>query len=248
MIPRERILEKLESFFSVNDTAGAKRLLEYWLSEARGTGDEGGVLWMENELMGLCRKLGEEEKALWYAEAALEQVERMGISENVGAATTYLNAATVYKAFGMANKAIGIFEKAKRIYETSLSPEDPRLAGLYNNMALALVDEKDFCRAEALYSSALSVLEKNEGSEPEVAITYLNLATLVETKKGQEAGREEIGRYLKKAWACLDLARKNEDANYAFVCDKCASVFGYYGFEDYARELKERSRRIYEGA
>ena len=38
------------------------------------------------------------------------------------------------------------------------------------------------------------------------------------------------------------------DGYYAFVCEKCASVFGYYGFFMYEKELHERSRRIYEGS
>jgi len=50
-----------------------------------------------------------------------------------------------------------------------------------------------------------------------------------------------------KAMACLDIGKDRTDGNYAFVCEKCASVFGYYGYEDYAAQLQARCRRIYEG-
>ena len=64
MIPRDRVLDKLDSLLRSNDYAGGKRLLQYWLSEAEYTRDNHGALLMENELMGLCRKLGEKEQAL----------------------------------------------------------------------------------------------------------------------------------------------------------------------------------------
>ena len=140
MIPRERILSKLDLLLKANNYQEGKRLLQYWLSEAEQTGDAGGVVLMQNELMGLCRKLGEREQALSFAQSALLQTKKMGIADNIGAATTYLNSATVYKAFGMAQDGIPLFEKAQKIYEQNLASNDTRLAGLYNNMALALVD------------------------------------------------------------------------------------------------------------
>ena len=41
-------------------------------------------------------------------------------------------------------------------------------------------------------------------------------------------------------------AHEKRDGYYAFVCEKCASVFGYYGRFFYEKELTERARRIYE--
>jgi len=246
MIPRDRVLDKLDGLLRSNDYAGAKRLLQYWLSEAEYTGDDQGVLLMENELMGLCRKLGEKDQALEYAQKALEQVAKMDIGDNVGAATTYLNSATVCKAFGMRSDAINLFSMAQEIYERDLPPTDDRLGGLYNNMGLALVDLKRFREAEALYQKALSVMEQVPDKEPEQAITYLNMATAAEMEHGLDY--PGIGELAQKAMACLEIGKDRTDGNYAFVCEKCATVFGYYGFEDYARELQARCRRIYEGA
>ena len=44
MIPKDRILEKLDSLLKSNDYQGAKRLLNYWLSEAEYIYDQGGKL------------------------------------------------------------------------------------------------------------------------------------------------------------------------------------------------------------
>ncbi len=247
MLPRERILDKLDVLLARNDYDSAKRLLQYWLSEATATRDDHGALLMENELMGLCRKLGEKEAALDHANRALDRIDRMNIGDNIGAATTYLNSATVYKAFGKADEAIPLFEKAQTIYENALSPDDERLGGLYNNMALALVDLQKFRQADELYRKALGVMQ-TDGREPERAITLLNMATAAETEHGLFDAGAVIGELCEKAKACMETGSDRTDGHYAFVCEKCASVFGYYGFEEYARELAARARRIYEGA
>ena len=247
MIPKDRVLDKLDSLLRSNDYAGGKRLLQYWLSEAEYTGDDHGFLLMYNELMGLCRKLGEEEQALQYAQNALDQVSKMGIEDNVGAATTYLNSATVCKAFGLSEDAINLFQMAQTIYERDLSPTDDRLAGLYNNMGLALVDLKRFRQAEEFYQKALAVLNGLSEKEPEQAITYLNMATAAEIEYGLTQAQDAIEELAQKAKSCMEIGKHRTDGNYAFVCEKCASVFGYYGFEEYAAQLNERCRRIYEG-
>lgn len=247
MIPRDRVLDKLDSLLRGNDYAAAKRLLQYWLSEAEYTGDDSGILLMENELMGLCRKLGEKEQALKYAQDALNQVSKMDIGDQVGAATTYLNSATVCKAFGLPEDAINLFQMAQSIYERDLSPTDDRLGGLYNNMALALVDLKRFRQAEDLYQKAISVMQAVPEKEPEQAITYLNMATATEAEHGLMQAGPRIAELAQKAMACMETGKDRTDGNYAFVCEKCASVFGYYGYEDYAEQLNRRCRRIYEG-
>ena len=60
-VPIMNITEKLDSFFSKEDYRGAKKLLEYWLTEAREIGDERGELSLLSEVMGLSRRIGEHE-------------------------------------------------------------------------------------------------------------------------------------------------------------------------------------------
>ena len=243
----ERILSKLDEHLRRNDYAAAERHLCYWLSEAGAGGDGRTELLVRNELMGLYRKTARKDEALASANAALAAIRRMGIDEQVGAATTYLNSATVYKAFGMSEQSIPLFERARSIYERELDGNDSRLGGLYNNMALSLVDLSRFSEAYELYSKAIAVMEKAEGGELEVAITYLNIASAKEVELGLLDADEEINLYLDRAQELLD-ANMSDDGYYAFVCEKCASVFGYYGRFLYDAELKERARRIYERA
>ncbi len=247
-IPSERIIEELDSMLRRNDYTAAKSHLKFWLSEAKAAADERAALLISNELMGLCRKLGEEENALSFAAAALSLIDEMNIPRNIGAATTYINCATVYKAFGRADEAVPLFEKAKEIYEESLSPQDDRLGGLYNNMALALVDLRRFSEARELYEKAIKVMSAVPDKEPEQAITYLNMASAVEAEQGLSGGEKMISALLDKAQLLLDVGKTRTDGNYAFVCEKCAPVFGYYGYFLYENELHARAGRIYEGA
>lgn len=243
MINVERILEKLDSYLHKNDYESAERHLLYWLEEGKGSREEIPLL---NELMGLYRKLAREDDAIKTAKKALEALEKYGLSDKVSGATTYLNSATVFKAFGRADMALPLFGKAKEIYEKNLDANDTRLGGLYNNMALALVDLRKFDKAKEFYLKAISVMEKSEKGALEVAITYLNMASALEEEIGLLEGDLEIQDYLKKAEALID-NYPEKDGYYAFVCEKCATVFGYYGHFVFENELKERAKKIYEG-
>ena len=218
----------------------------YWLQEAELGYDLRGEFQVRNELMGLYRKLGKKERAMENADRALALAEKAGIKDTVAAATAYLNAATVRKAFGKANESISYFEKAKEIYEKNLKPNDPKLAGLYNNMGLALVDLGRFQEARALYEKAVAIMSNTENGEPEAAVTYLNLANLEESENGLEKASEAIDACLSAAQDLLETKSLPRDGNYAFVCEKCASTFGYYGYFAYAAELTERAKNIYE--
>ena len=70
------------------------------------------------------------------------------------------------------------------------------------------------------------------------------MASAAETELGALDAEEIILSYLDKAEKLLD-SHENRDGYYAFVCEKCASVFGYYGRFFYENELKERARGIY---
>ena len=243
----ERIISRLDEYLHKNDYDSAERHLLYWLDEAKRIDDSRAELLICNELMGLYRKSGRRDEALAFARNALDTVEKLNISSTVGAATTFLNAATVCKAFAMPHKSIALFERAREIYERELDDFDSRMAGLYNNMALTLVDLERFDEAEQIYKKAIRIMENSESGGPSAAITYLNLANAAEARMGLIDAEEIIGYYLTRARELLENHNKR-DGNYAFVCEKCASVFDYYGHFIYAAELKERARRIYEGS
>lgn len=243
-ISPEQLVKELDCFLHKNDYTGAKQyLLSY--TEAPDT-PKNLLLTVRNELMGLCRKTGQKDEALYNAAEALSIVSEMGAENSVVAATTYINAATVKKAFGMSSEAIPLFEKAKAIYESSLPKNDKRLGGLYNNMGLAMVDEGRFGEAKRLYALAIEVMDSVPDGAIDSAVSYLNMASAAEAELGLLDAEDQIESCLRMAKIIIDDFSK-KDGYYAFVCEKCASVFEYYGHFSYAAELKERLKNIYEG-
>lgn len=245
-IPIGRVIEKLDQYLSRNDYPSAERHLLYWIADAEACGDRQGKLTVLNEQIGLYRKQSKKEECFKAIDEALSLSDDLGLAGTVFHGTTLVNAATGYKAFGQPNKAISLYEEAKMIYERNLKPDDPRLGGLYNNMALALVELGFYREAEKLYFAAIDVMGKQEFGSLEVAITKLNLADLVAMEIGSETGDTKIKKYLEQAEGLLNDESVPRNGYYAFVCEKCAPVFGYYGYFLTEQELNRRAKAIYE--
>ena len=247
-VPQQRIMEKVDEYMSRRDYAGVERHLLYWLEEAVLGHDQKGELMIRNELVGHYRKVQEKDKAFAHAERALTLLDEIGFEGSISAGTTYVNVATAYQAFGENARALEVFEKARAVYESIPSLQPELLGGLYNNMALAYVTEKNYREAFDLYEKALSTMARAEHGALEQAITYLNMADAAEAELGLLDASETIDRYLETAQNLLDTPTLVRDGYYAFVCEKCAPTFAYYGWFAAADELNERARAIYERA
>lgn len=243
-IPAARIRERVDALAAKKDYDGAARLLEYWLADARAARDLRGEFVVLNEMMGVYRKMDDREKARAGADAALALIPVLGFGETVSAGTAYVNAGTVYDFCGDAEKALTFFAEARRIYEKSLDPGDERLGGLYNNMALALADRRRFDEALRFYAMALDVMRRQPSGKLEQAITYLNMADAVAAADGMEAQEETISGYLQTAETLLSDPATARNGYYAFVCEKCAPVFAYYGWFQTAAELERTAAAI----
>lgn len=241
-IPVNRIIMKLDELFSHNDLGEAGRLLRYWESEAEALGDKSGLITVLSEEMGYYRRAGDAERGLDAVQRGLSLVESEGIGEEVSGATVMLNAATTMKAFGHAADAVVIYAMAEKVYKNKLSADDYRLAGLYNNFAAALTELREFKKAREMYSAAAAILMARGDHREELAVTYVNVANLICEEDIEDSEAEE---YMRRAWRILD-AIENRDGNYAFVAEKCAPAFGYFGFFREEKELKRRAEEIYD--
>ncbi len=242
-IPTPRILDRVDALFGKNNYTEAGRLLEYWKTEAIALGDTRGELSMQNELVGFYRKTGEREKALAAADRALALVSELEQDHLASGGTVLLNCATAYKAFGKADSALPLYRRAEAIYKQTLPEGDPRFGGLYNNMALALADLGEWQAAEEACFAALAVMQKQPRGDAEAAITYINLAHLYE-----DCGKDGIADCLKKAYDHLVSDKLPHDGYYAFVLEKCAPSFGYFGNDAICEQFKKEAEAIYAGS
>lgn len=241
-----RMMEKLDDHLSHNDYTAARRHLYFWLDEARFNNDDQGTLAVWNELMGLHRKCSEEAEAMAAAREALVLVSQLQLEDTVTAATTYVNVGTVYKAFGKAADALPHYRAAEGIYSRVLAKDDARLGGLYNNLALALVDLKEFREADRYYRSALDVMAQVPHGALEQAITWLNMADAAECELGLLDSENQVQVCLARAEALLNTPDLPRNGYYAFVCEKCSAPFRYFGAFAFAQELEARANEIYE--
>lgn len=241
----QMILDKLDEYLSRKNYDCAEEFLLKTLNTSKSTNDFKTEILCLNELMGLYRKLGRKDEAYSCTNNAIERINELNLDGQVGVATTYLNCATVFKAFEEPQKALEFYEKASSVYNKKLVPGNTLFAGLYNNMALALVDLKRFDEADTLYKKAIEILKSDPSGALDTAITHLNMASAAEAEFGLEEAENIISEHLKLAENLLD-NYPNRDGYYAFVCEKCATVFGYYGYFFFENKLKERAKAIYE--
>ena len=244
-VPQQRIIEKMDEYMSRRDYAGAERHLLYWLEEARQGNDLRGELMLRNELVGHYRKTANRDGAMASAEAALALIDRLDFGRTLSAGTTYINIATAMGAFGEHERALALFERARALYESSEQTEPRLLGGLYNNMALTCAALRRWDEALALYDLAMEKMGEVPAGELEQAITCLNRANLIEDRDGMEAGEKAICALLDRAAELLESPGLDHDGYYAFVCEKCASTFEYYGYFLQAEALREEAERIY---
>jgi len=243
-VPLGRILDRLREYEDRNDWDAVERHLKYWLAEAEVGADERGQLMLNNEMMGYYRKQGKKEEAIAHAERAEGLVEKLGMEDTVTAGTTWVNIGTVREAFGDPVSGLESFEKARANYEKNLPPEDGRLGGLYNNMALALAVCGRYEEAQDMFRRALDVMGGQEHGELEQAITWLNMADAAEAALGPEKAEVTVEEYLDRAEELLNTESLPRNGYYAFVCEKCAPVFGHYGYFAEEAELRRRAEEI----
>jgi tetratricopeptide (TPR) repeat protein len=171
----------------------------------------------------------------------------MDFEDSISAGTAFVNAATALNAFGENERSLELFEKARKIYEAASSTDPALLGGLYNNMALTNASLGRYGEAMALYEKAAAVMRRVPGGHLEEAVTCLNMADTLEKQGGMEENEKRIFSLLDRAQELLEKQGEAPAGYYAFVLEKCAPAFSYYGYFAAARELSEKAEKIYAG-
>lgn len=238
-------ISELDMFFAKEDLQGARSCLLEWRKRAADCGDKKGELTVLNEMTGFYRQTKEEAEGMAAIRDAFALIDELGIKNLPSAATVYLNGATTMKSFGKSAEAMEYYNITLENYRINLSENDPLVAGLYNNMALALQDLKKYSEAEDYLLKAIKITENNEKSELETAVSLVNLAHLYYEISVDD---ERAYSLMEKALGILENPDFSGYAKYAFTCRKCAPSFGFFGFFLAEKSLNERADKLYAGS
>ena len=85
------------------------------------------------------------------------------------------------------------------------------------------------------------------GGELEQAITCLNRADALNAEREEKPVSGDIVKLLLQARDLIFAADVPRNGYFAFVCEKCAPGFRYYGDEDTAGKLERLAEEIYAG-
>ena len=200
------------------------------------------MLALRNEAMDLFVKTKNKEKALESADAAMAILNNAMLDTRNAQATITMSAARVYAVFGEREKALFLYITSVEYYEKNLQPTDPRLANIYNNIALNISSLGEGPAALDLYEKAINIIKMKPESAPEEALTHLNIAYLLKNMT-ENGSAEEVNRRIEKANELIDscIAENTYDAA---VCEKCAHSFAALGKMSYQKELLARASRI----
>ena len=240
----QKILKEFNELIERNRLEEAEQFLNHKIEEANRYGEWKAELKFLKELMKFYSEIGKKEHGMSAVDRALELSKQHEEEGSLAYGMTLLNAATAVHIFGNDEKALELYEGVYAIYEEKLHTNDFRFAGLYQKMGVVCEELEQFERAEEYFSKALTIMEHLKRGEMELAVTHINLAYMYHKAEKEE----KVEFHLQKAKKYFDSKRVIRDGYYAHTCVNCIPYFEKLGDSEFAEELKERARKVYEGA
>lgn len=214
----QEIFAHIDELFENKKAEAVEPFILQQLSEAEQAGDGGKIVPLCNELGGFYRATGRYDEGVPLYEKALAALSRQGLQNTDSHATTLMNYATTYAVKGEPQRGLELFEQAEEIFEACALNRDYRMATLHNNMSILCQDLGDTAEAAAHLQEALSILKSLEGSEPEIAITYTNLAQIHLLAGDIEQAMEDCEK-------ALDTFPTDEDVHYSAAIETRGQIY-----------------------
>ncbi len=234
----ELMLDGLEGLFAKQDIQAVEPYLESKLQEAYSEPDYGACITIMNEMIGFFRDTSQYEKSLNYCEQVLTLMKELGYAGTLPFATTSLNVANALRAAGRHKESLAFYNSIFPIYETHLSPEDERVASLYNNLSLLYQEMDDYEMAVACLHHALAIVSKKE-DEIKIAITHSNLgASLLKLERTEEA--------MEHLEAALEIFNKDAEKDFHYNAALAAMGQAYVSLKQYEKARECYLEALYE--
>lgn len=172
----QAVLTEYDNMFGNTSLVSIETFLYEKICEAVAEQDDGAIITLLNEMIGLCRDTSQKEKALAYCGQLKNLLSRMGLEGTKDYATSMQNIANAYRAFGQWEEAEAAFELIEHTYEVLLPPGDYLWASMYNNWGLLYQEKQDYKQAVVTLQKALALIVQIPDSLIKQAITKTNLA------------------------------------------------------------------------
>ena len=233
------ILKKYDELLNENLINEAGEYLEKEIEIAKNENDSFTEMTLHNEVVSYHRRTGEQAKAVSAINEILELIEKFELKNSVLGANMYLNCATTLNFFKRTADSLPLFERAFEAYINTISENDYRFAGFYNNYALALYDTENYSEALRYFRKALNILSLYKGNDSEMALTFCNLSHLFDKTDDEEM----LNNCLNSAYFSLKDYDGEVNNNFILHCEKCLEAFRFFKKYDYVEEIEAKIRK-----
>ena len=134
-IDLNRFYQGLDDLFHQKDSRQTMDYLERWLQKAQHKQDTSGLVAVSNELGGLCRAMGQIERAKELYRNVLMHLEHMGLAHSEHYATALINTGDVYVNSRELPEALRYFLRARDLLVECGLAGDYRMAALNTNIS-----------------------------------------------------------------------------------------------------------------
>lgn len=191
-IDLSQFYQGLDTLFQKKDSGETMRYLERWLQEAENKQDSSGIVAVSNELGGLCRAMGQIDRAKNLYRTVLTNLEHMGLTHSEHYATALINTGDVYVNSRELKEALQYFLRARDLLVECGLAGDYRMAALNNNISMVYRDTGEFDKAEQALDIAFRIIKGIPECRGELATTYINLGELQVRQNKLEMARESF--------------------------------------------------------
>lgn len=182
----------LDIMFQKKNRTETMRYLESWLREAEEKQDTSGIVAVCNELGGLCRAVGELDRAKALYARVLSLLEEMGLAATEHYATALINTGDVHINAKEPQQALERFLQARHILVDCGLGGDYRMAALCNNISAIYRETGEFALAEQALDIAFHIIKGLPQCKGELATTYVNLGELQVRQNKLEMAKESF--------------------------------------------------------
>lgn len=210
----------LDALFQRKNSAETMQYLQRWLQEAEQKQDTSGLVAVSNELGGLCRAMGQIERAKELYRSVLTNLEHMGLAHSEHYATALINTGDVYVNSRELQEALRYFLQARDLLVECGLAGDYRMAALNNNISMVYRDTGELEKAEQALDIAFRIIKGIPECRGELATTYINLGELQVRQNKLEMARESF----KEACRMFE-ADGGGDVHYSSACAGLGQVF-----------------------